>query len=322
MKAIRVENVGGPEVLKFTDVPDPVAQKGEAVVKTEAIGVNFIDIYHRTGLYPLSLPFTPGSEAAGIVESVGPGVTEVQVGDRVAYAMSPGAYAQKASVLSWKLIKVPDFLSTQQAAAIMLQGLTVHYLVKGAYFVKPGDYVVVHAAAGGVGQNLVRAAKHLGAFVIATVSTPEKAAIAREAGADEIIRYTEQDFLAETKRITNGVGVHAVYDSVGQSTFEKSLDCLRSRGILVLFGQSSGPVKAFNPSLLAAKGSLFLTRPTLAHYAPVRSELLERCSDLFGWLQAGVLKIRIDQTYKLEDARMAHERLESRASAGKIILLP
>jgi NADPH2:quinone reductase len=322
MKAIVVGKFGGPEELQLQDVPDPIPQKGEALVRIEACGVNFIDIYHRTGLYPMPLPFTPGSEAAGVVEAVGPDVTEVKPGDRVACAMAPGAYAEKQNVPVWKLVSIPEFLSTQNAAAAMLQGMTVHYLAKGSYTVKPGDRVLIHAAAGGVGALLVRAAKHLGAFVIGTVSNEQKAAIAREAGADHVILYTKEDFAAETKRITDGAGVHVVYDSVGQTTFDRSLDCLRPRGILVLFGQSSGPVPPFDPGILAKKGSLFLTRPTLAHYTPNRQELLERSGELFEWIRAGVLKIRIDHTFPLAQAGEAHRRLESRDSAGKILLLP
>lgn len=322
MKAIRVEKTGGPEVLQIAEVPNPVSGKGQAVVRIEAAGVNFIDIYHRIGLYPMPLPFTPGSEAAGVVESVGPEVTEVKPGERVAYAMSPGAYAEKQAVDSWKLTSVPDFLSTREAAAAMLQGMTVHYLIKGAYVLKPGDRVLVHAAAGGVGAMLVRAAKHLGAFVIGTVSTEEKAAIAKEAGADHVIFYTREDFAAETRRITNGEGVDVVYDSVGQSTFDRSLDSLRTRGTMVLFGQSSGSVPPFDPNTLNKKGSLFLTRPTLHHYTHNRQELLQRSGELFDWIRNGVLKIRIDHTFPLAQAGDAHRRLESRASAGKILLLP
>lgn len=322
MKVIRVERCGGPEVLQLRETPDPVPQKGEALVRIEVIGVNFIDVYHRTGLYPLPLPFIPGSEAAGVVEAVGSNVTEVRAGERVAYAMAPGAYAEKACVAAGKLVSLPDFLNTKDAAAILLQGLTTHYLAKGSYFIKPEDRVLIHAAAGGVGRLLVQAAKHLGAFVIGTVSTEVKAAMAKEAGADEVILYTKQDFLAETRRVTGGSGVHVVYDSVGQTTFDQSLQCLRPRGTLVLFGQSSGPVKSFNPALLASGGSLFLTRPSLAHYTATRQELLERSRELFEWMQSGVLKIRIDQTYPLAQAGQAHRRLESRASAGKILLLP
>lgn len=322
MKAIIVGKCGGPEELRLQDAPDPVPNKGEVVVRIEACGVNFIDIYHRTGLYPMPLPFIPGSEAAGVVETVGPEVTEVKTGDRVAYAMAPGAYAEKQAVAAWKLAAIPQFLNARDAAAAMLQGMTVHYLVKDSYAIKPGDRVLIHAAAGGVGALLVRAAKHLGAFVIGTVSNEEKAAIAREAGADHVIFYTKQDFASETKRITDGAGVHAVYDSVGQTTFERSLDCLRPRGILVLFGQSSGSVTPFDPGILAKKGSLFLTRPTLSHYTANRAELLERSGELFEWILKGVLKIRIDHTFPLAAAGDAHRRLESRASAGKILLLP
>lgn len=322
MKAIRVQNYGGPEVLNLAEVPVPEPQKGEARVQLEAIGVNFIDIYHRTGLYPMNPPFTPGSEGAGVVHAVGPDVTDVKPGERVVYAMSPASYAEAAIVPAWKLIRIPDWLTTNDAAAVLLQGLTVQYLLRGSYAVRAGDKILVNAAAGGVGQMLVQAAKHLGAFVIGTVSTPEKAKVAKEAGADEVILYTQQDFLEETKRITDGKGVHAVYDSVGQSTFEKGLDCLRPRGIMVLFGQSSGPVAAFSPGALAAKGSLFLTRPTLSHYAATREELMQRCEELFAWVRSGVVRIRIDQTFPLAQAAEAHRRLESRAASGKILLIP
>lgn len=322
MKAIRMDKVGGPEVLQSVDTPVPEPRKGEARVRLEAIGLNFIDVYHRTGLYAQKLPFIPGSEGAGVVDAVGEGVTEVQPGDRVAFAVGPGAYAEQVALPAWKLVKLPEWLSSQQAAAAMLQGMTVHYLVKGSYWIKPGDRALVHAAAGGVGRLLVQAAKHLGAFVIGTVGNEQKARIAREAGADEVIVYTTQDFRDETRRITNGEGVHVVYDSVGQSTFERSLDSLRPRGFLVLFGQSSGPVPPFNPTLLSQKGSLFLTRPTLAHYTATPEELMLRAQELFGWIRDKVVELRIDSTFPLAKAEEAHRHLESRASAGKILLIP
>jgi NADPH2:quinone reductase len=322
MKAIRVEKVGGTEVLQLRDVPVPEPGKGQARIKLEIIGINFIDVYHRTGLYPLPLPFIPGGEGAGIVDAIGPDVTEVKVGDRVAYAMGSASYAEMVVMPAWKLVKLPEWLSTQDAAAAMLQGLTVNYLLRSTYEVKKGDPILVHAAAGGVGLLMVQAAKHIGAFVIGTVSTEEKAQNVREAGADEVILYTKHDFLEETKRIMRGAGVAAVYDSVGQATYERSLDCLRPRGILVLFGQSSGPVSSFNPSVLAQKGSLYLTRPTLAHYMLTREELLQRTSELFDWLQSGVVKLRIDSIFPLAKAADAHHKLESRASSGKILLKP
>lgn len=322
MKAIRVEKVGGPEVLQLRDVPEPEPGKGQARIKLEAIGLNFIDVYHRTGLYPLPLPFIPGGEGAGIVDEIGPDVSEVKKGDRVAYAAGAASYAEDVVMPAWKLVKLPEWLSTQDAAALMLQGLTVHYLLRSTYEVKKGDPILVHAAAGGVGLLMVQAAKHLGAFVIGTCSTEEKAQTVRDAGADEVILYSKQNFLEETKNIMRGVGVAAVYDSVGQATYERSLDCLRPRGILVLFGQSSGPVTSFNPSILAQKGSLYLTRPTLTHYMLTREELMQRTSELFDWIQSGVVKIRIDSTFPLAKVADAHRKLESRASSGKILLLP
>jgi NADPH2:quinone reductase len=322
MKAIRVEKVGGPEVLQLRDVPVPEPGKGQVRIKLEAIGLNFIDVYHRTGLYPLPLPFIPGGEGAGIVDEIGPDVSEVKRGDRVAYAMGAASYTEYVVMPSWKLVKLPESLSTQDAAALMLQGLTVHYLLRSTYEVKKGDPILVHAAAGGVGLLMVQAAKHLGAFVIGTCSTEEKAQTVREAGADEVILYTKQNFLEQTKNIMRGAGVAAVYDSVGQATYERSLDCLRPRGILVLFGQSSGPVPSFNPSILAQKGSLYLTRPSLAHYMLTREELMQRTSELFDWIQSGVVKIRIDSTFPLAKVADAHRKLESRASSGKILLLP
>lgn len=322
MKAIRIEQYGGPEVLQYQEIAVPEPRTREVRVRLEAVGVNYIDVYHRTGLYPVGLPFTPGSEAAGVVEAVGPEVTQVKIGDRVGYAMTLGAYSESAIVPEWKCLPLPNSLGALHAAAVLLQGMTVHYLAHGSYVIRPGDTVLVHAAAGGVGLMLVQIARHLGAFVIGTVSTVEKAAIAKDAGAHEAILYTETDFHQEVKRITEGRGVHVVYDSVGQATFEHSLDCLRPRGTLVLFGQSSGPVASFNPTILATKGSLFLTRPSLAHYAATREELLERASTVFDWVSSGILKIRIDKTFPLNEAAEAHLRLESRISTGKILLIP
>jgi len=322
MKAIRIHNHGGPEVLAYEDVPIPEPRAGEARVKIEASGVNFIDIYHRIGLYPMNRPCILGSEGAGIVDALGEGVSEVKPGDRVAYAMIPGSYAEYAVVPAVKLVPVPDDIDAKSAAGIMLQGMTAHYLSHSTYPLQKGDTALVHAAAGGVGLLLVQVAKLLGAKVIGTVSTQAKADLARRAGADEIIEYTQADFLAEVKRITNGQGVHVVYDSVGATTFEKSLDCLRPRGYLVLFGQSSGPVAAFDPAKLAAKGSLFLTRPSLAHYALTRTELLRRATDLFDWMQAGKLNLRIEKSLPLQDAREAQQLLEKRKTTGKLILIP
>lgn len=322
MKAIRVEEYGGTEALKLRDVAFPEPGSGEARVRLEAIGVNYIDIYHRTGLYPLTPPFTPGSEGAGVVDAIAPDVSEVKRGDRVAFAMSVGAYAEYVLVPAWKLVPIPDKMGTLHAASIMLQGLTAHYLTRSTYPIKPGETVLIHAAAGGVGLLLVQLARHLGAFVIGTVSTHDKAQMAKEAGANEVIIYTEKDFVQETKRVTSGIGVHVVYDSVGQETFDGSLDCLRRRGMLVSFGQSSGPVSPLNPLVLSTKGSLFLTRPTLAHYTANREELLSRSKELFDWEVSGVLKAKIDQTFPLAEAAQAHARLESRGSIGKILLIP
>jgi NADPH2:quinone reductase len=322
MKAIRIHKTGGPEVLVVDDIPVPEPKPGEARIKVEAIGLNFIDIYHRTGLYPLATPFTPGMEAAGVVDAVGDGVTEVKKGDRVAYCMVVGSYAQYAIVPAWKLAPVPSAVDARTAAALMLQGMTAHYLTHSTYPLKKGELALVHAAAGGVGLLLVQVVKQLGATVIGTVSTDAKAALAREAGADHVILYTQSDFAEEVKKLTEGRGVHVVYDSVGQSTFSKSLECLRPRGYLVLFGQSSGPVAAFDPALLVAKGSLFLTRPSLIHYTLTRDELLQRTSDLFTWTASGKLKVRIDKTLPLSEAAEAHRLLEGRKTTGKVLLVP
>lgn len=320
MKAIRVHDYGGPEVLRYEDVPVPQPGPKEAVVKTEAIGVNFIDVYHRTGFYKMNTPFTPGMEAAGTISAVGPDVSEVRVGDRVAWAMTPGSYAEYVLVQSWKLVKLPGSVDAKAGAATMLQGMTAHYLAHSSFPLKRGDSALVHAAAGGVGLLLIQVAKKLGATVYGTVSTEAKAQLARQAGADEVILYTEKDFEAEMKRFTNGRGVNVVYDSVGKTTFEKSLNCLQPRGYLVLYGQSSGGVPPFDPGILAAKGSLFLTRPGLAHYAATREELLSRTRDLFGWIASGELKLRIERTFPLSDAAEAHRALEGRKTAGKVLL--
>jgi NADPH2:quinone reductase len=321
MKAIRIDRYGGPEVKRLWEMDTPQPKEGEVRIRLEAIGVNYIDIYHRTGLYPLELPFTPGVEGAGEVDEVGPDVKDFSVGDRVAFTMHPGAYAEYAIVPAKKIIPLPHGISYMQAAAILLQGMTVHYLTHGTYYVKAQDKILIHAAAGGVGRLLVQVCKHFGAYVIATVSNEKKADIAMEAGANEVINYEKKDFLEEVKRITKNDGVSVVYDSVGKNTFERSLECLKPRGLLALFGQSSGPVPPFNVSLLA-RNSLFMTRPSLAHYTATREELLERASDVFQWVQTGVVKIRMDQTFPLAQAAEAHIRLESRASTGKILLLP
>jgi len=322
MKAVRVHNFGGPEVLKNEEIAVPEPKAGEARVKIEAIGLNYIDIYQRTGLYPLPLPFTVGREAAGLVDATGPNVTAVKVGDRVAYAMEPGAYAEYAVVPAWKLVPVAANVDIPSAAATMLQGMTAHYLTHSTYALKNGETALVHAAAGGVGLLLIQIAKNLGATVIGTVGTEAKADLAKQAGADHVILYTQVDFLPEVKRVTSGAGVHVVYDSVGATTFEKSLDCLRPRGCLALFGQASGPVPPFDLGNLAAKGSLFVTRPTLVHYMSDRRELLERAGDLFNWIASGKLKLRIEKTFPLAEAAEAHRQLEGRRTTGKVLLIP
>ncbi|HKQ52296.1 MAG TPA: quinone oxidoreductase [Pyrinomonadaceae bacterium] len=322
MKAIRVDSHGGADRLVFQDVDAPRPKEGEALVKLEAVGLNFIDVYHRTGLYPLPLPFTPGTEGAGTVEEVGAGVADLKVGDRVAYAMAVGSYAEYAAVPAWKLVKLPEGLDARSAAAVMLQGMTAHYLVTSTYQLRAGQTALVHAAAGGVGLLLIQMAKRVGARVIGTVSTEEKARLAREAGADEVVIYTEQDFLEEVKRITGGRGVEVVYDSVGRTTFMKSLDSLAPRGLLALFGQSSGPVPSFDPALLAQKGSLFLTRPSLAQYSATRDELMWRAQDVLGWVASGELKLRVEKTFPLAEAAEAHRQLEGRATTGKVLLIP
>lgn len=322
MKAIRVHQYGGLEALKYEDVSLPEPRKDEALVKIEAVGVNFVDIYHRMGRYQGSLPLTLGQEAAGTVDAVGADVTNVKPGDRVVYASVQGSYAEYAIVPSWRLALIPTGVDTEQAAAVMLQGMTAHYLTFSTYPLKAGEAALVHAAGGGTGQLLVQIAKQCGARVIGTVSTEEKAARAREAGADEVILYTQADFEVEVKRLTNNVGVDVVYDSVGKDTFDKSLNCLRRRGYMVLYGQSSGSVPPIDPQTLNAKGSLYLTRPFLAHYTSDRAELLGRVNDLFNWIAAGEIKVRIDKTFPLSDSAKAHRYLEDRQSKGKILLIP
>jgi NADPH:quinone reductase len=322
MKLIQVSELGGPEVLKLTEKSVPTPNADEVLVRLEAIGVNFIDIYHRTGLYPLPLPFTPGMEGAGRVEDLSPDVTGLKKGDRVAWAMRAGSYAEYANVPASRLVRVPDSVSSEQAAAAMLQGMTAHYLTTSVYHLKRGDWAIVHAAAGGVGLLLIQLAKRVGANVIGTVSTEEKAKLAREAGADEIINYRNQDFESESRRITNGSGVNVVYDSVGRDTFMKSLGALAPRGMLALFGQSSGPVPPFDPALLLQKGSLFLTRPSLAHYTLTREELEARARDIFEWIQSGQLRIDINHRFPLSSAAEAHAALEGRKTTGKVLLIP
>jgi NADPH2:quinone reductase len=322
MRVIRVHQYGGPEVLKWEEQPAPKPEAGQALVRLEAVGVNYIDIYHRTGLYKNPLPFTLGLEGAGVVEAVGAGVSEVRVGERVAYQGVQGSYATHALVPAARLVSLPAGLDARTGAAAMLQGMTAHYLVHATYPLKPGETVLLHAAAGGVGLLLIQMAKRLGARVLGTVSTPEKARLAKEAGADEIIQYTTQDFEAEVKRLTGGRGVPVVYDSVGKTTFEKSLNVLAPRGTLVLFGQASGPVPPLDLGTLAAKGSLYVTRPTLGHYVATREDLLKRAGEVLGWVKSGELKLRIEHTFPLAQAAEAHRALEGRRTTGKVLLLP
>lgn len=322
MRAIRVHETGSPNALRYEDVPTPTPGAEEVLVRLEAIGVNYIDIYHRTGLYQNPLPFTPGMEGAGVVAAVGSKVQDLQVGDRVAYAGVSGAYAEYAVVPAWRLVTLPAALDAKAGAAAMLQGMTAHYLTRATYPLKAGETALVHAAAGGVGLLLVQIAKRLDARVFGTVSTEAKARLAREAGADAVILYTEQDFEVEVKRLTDGHGVNVVYDSVGKTTFEKSLNVLAPRGYLVLFGQSGGPVFPVDPAILGVKGSLFLTRTTLGHYTATREELLQRAGDVLGWVASGQLKLRIEQTFPLGEAAEAHRRLEGRQTTGKVLLLP
>ena len=308
-------------MLRLEDVPDPTPGPGDLLIDIEAVGVNFIDIYQRAGQYPLARPFTPGAEAAGRVRDVGPGVEGIKAGVRVVSQSVKGAYAQRALVPADRAIPIPDGVTSKQAAAVWLQGLTAHYLSTSTYPLAGGDRALVHAAAGGVGLLLCQMAKKRGAFVIGTASTPEKRDLAHEAGADETVDYTTMDFAAETRRLTAGAGVNVVYDSVGQTTFDKSLDALAHRGMLVLFGQSSGPVPPFDPQILNRKGSLFLTRPTLNHYVE-GNELGERANDLFTWMRRGELSVRIGAEFPLDRAADAHRELAGRATTGKVLLIP
>jgi len=322
MKAIRPAEPGGPATLRLDEFPDPIPGPGELVVETRAIGVNYIDVYHRTGLYQTPRPIPMGLEGAGVVQAVGEGVTTARVGQRVAWCQAPGSYATRAVVPAARVVEVPDGVDDRVAAALLLQGMTAHYLVTDTFPLRPGHVALVHAAAGGVGLLLVQLAKRAGARVIGTVSTPEKARLSREAGADEIIFYREHAVDDEVRRLTGGRGVDVVYDSVGRSTFEQSLRSLRTRGYLVLYGQSSGPVPPLDPQVLSARGSLFLTRPTLGHYTQERGELVARANDLFGALARDTLKLHIGAEFPLADARAAHEALEGRATTGKVLLLP
>src|SRR5437867_8947773 len=322
MKAIRVHTPGGPEALRYEDVEQPTPGPGQVLVKTEAAGVNFIDVYQRTGHYKVPVPFTLGQEAAGTIAAVGPAVSAPKIGDRVAYTSLLGAYAQYAVVPADRVVELPDGVTAKQAAAVMLQGLTAHYLATSTYPLKRGDTCLVHAAAGGVGLILCQIARLRGARVIGTVSTDEKAKLAREAGADETILYTKQDFAAEVKRITGGKGLQVVYDSVGKDTWEGSLNSCAIRGMIALFGQSSGPIGQIDPQILNTKGSLFLTRPSLFHYIATREDLQQRAGELFGWVREGKLKLRMEFEFPLKDAAEAHRALEGRKTTGKVLLIP
>jgi NADPH2:quinone reductase len=322
MKAIRIHAPGGTEVMRLDEVPEPAPKAGEALVKIDAAGLNYIDVYFRSGLYKAEYPLTLGLEAGGTVTAVGPNVSEVKVGDKVAYTGVPGAYADRAVVPAARLVVLPASVSTKQGAAAMLQGMTAHYLATSTYPLKSGDTCLVHAAAGGVGLLLCQMAKMRGARVIGTVSTDEKAKLAREAGADEVIIYTRQDFEAEVKRLTSNQGVQVVYDAVGKTTWDKSLNSLAPRGLIALYGQSSGPIGTIDPGILNTKGSLFLTRPSLNHHIASRAELTQRAGDVLGWIGAGKLKMRMEFEFPLKDAAAAHQALEGRQTTGKVLLIP
>jgi NADPH2:quinone reductase len=322
MKAIQINATGGPEVLRLAELPIPQPGPGQVLIRVETVGVNFIEVYFRKGIYNASLPLTPGSEAAGTVEELGPGVKGFAYGDLVASTSVLGSYAEYALVPAAQLVKVPDGLTPEQAAAAMLQGMTAHYLAYSTFPLKAGDTALIHAGAGGVGLLLTQMASRLAVRVITTVSTPEKAELSREAGASDVILYTKKDFEEEVKRLTDGKGVDVVYDSVGRTTFEGSLNCLRPRGLLALFGGSSGPVPPFNLMQLSGKGSLFVTRPTLWHYVATRAELEWRAGDVLGWVASGELKLRTEFIYPLTEAAQAHTDLEARRTTGKILLEP
>jgi NADPH2:quinone reductase len=322
MKAIRVQQFGGPEVLRLEEVAEPSPRAGEAVVAIDAAGVNYIDVYFRTGAYKMPPPFTPGLEAGGTVAAVGAEVTTVKTGDKVAYTSVPGAYAQFAPVPAQRLVVLPPGVSTKQGAAAILQGMTAHYLAVSTRPLANGDTCLVHAAAGGVGLLLCQIAKLRGARVIGTVSTEDKARLARQAGADDVIVYSQQDFEPEVKRLTGGKGVQVVYDGVGKSTFDKGLACLEPRGMMVLYGQASGGVGPFDPQVLNARGSLFLTRPKLDDYIRSREELVARAGEVLGWIRDGKLTLRVEREYALADAAQAHRALEGRKTTGKILLIP
>jgi NADPH2:quinone reductase len=322
MKAIRIDGFGGPEVLRMVELPDPVPGPGQLLVRTEAAGVNFIDVYHRTGLYPNPLPLVPGMEGAGVVAGVGEDVTGFREGDRVTWASVLGSYAELLLLPAARALALPSGVDVRTAAALMLQGMTAQYLTTTTFPLKRGDSCLVHAAAGGVGLLLVQMAKQRGARVLGTVSTDDKAALARQAGADETIVYTREDFVAAVKRLTDGRGVDVVYDSVGKATAEKGMDCLRPRGMLVLFGNASGPVPPVDPLELSRKGSLFLTRPILMHHVADRASLEARAGDVFAAAAQGRLEVRISRTYPLAEAGEAHRALEGRQTTGKLLLIP
>jgi len=322
MRAIRVLATGGPEVLEHADVPRPVPGPGQVLIRIEATGVNFIEVYQRTGLYPVALPATPGGEAAGTVHSVGEGVSAFRPGERVASTSMTGAYAEYGLVAADRLVRIPEGVTTRQAAAVLLQGMTAHYLVSATRPLAPGDTCLVHAAAGGTGLLICQVARKRGARVIGTASTGEKAALARAAGAHEVIIYTREDFVVRTKDLTGGAGVQVVYDSVGRTTFLSGFDCLAPRGMMVLFGQSSGPVAPVDPQLLVQKGSLFLTRPTLNAYIATPAELQARATEVLGWVASGALSVRVGAEFPLAAAAQAHRELEGRRTTGKVLLLP
>jgi NADPH2:quinone reductase len=322
VKAIRVHETGGAEALRLETIPDPIPGPGQVLVRLEAIGVNFIEIYQRRGLYKVQMPFVPGEEGAGTVAAIGSGVEDVRIGDRVASVNFRGSYAELAIADADKVVPIPDGLDTRAAAALMLQGMTAHYLATSVHALQPGDRCLVHAAAGGVGLLLCQIAKRRNAIVFGTVSTAEKARLARDAGADEVIDYTTQDFVAEVQRLTNGAKLQVVYDSVGATTYLGSIDCLAPRGMLALFGQSSGVVPPIDPLLFTRKGSLFMTRPTLGHYIATRDELVWRAGDVLGWVREGAVTLRIDREVPLAQAADAHRALEERRTTGKVLLVP
>ena len=322
MKAIRIHQVGGPETMQLEEIPQPEPARGETRVRLEAIGVNYIDTYHRTGLYPLNLPFTPGIEGAGVVEEVGPSVEDFSVGDRVAFANSLGSYSEEKVVAVKDLAKLPEGMESRTAAAAMVQGITAHYLTHSTFPLEPGHKVLIHAAAGGVGLLLVQLAKRLGATVFGTVSNEEKAEAARAAGADHVILYTQTDFATAVKKLANGKGVDVVYDSVGKETYERSMACLVPRGMLVLYGNASGPVPPIDPLTLGKAGSIFLTRPTIAHYTRDRREFLGRVEEIFSWIQSDELRLTVDRSLPLSEAAEAHRLLEGRKTKGKLLLVP